>query len=72
MKATINKTFQINQSIDRVWDFLSDPHQLVTCVPGASLTEQVDYRNYKDEINLKFAPIKAKYASTIWKTNTVG
>lgn len=65
MKATINKTFQINEPIDRVWDFLSDPHQLVTCVPGASLTEQVDDRNYKGEVTLKFGPIKAKYAGAI-------
>ena len=65
MKATINKTFQINQPIDKVWDFLSDPHQLVTCVPGASLTEQVDDRNYKGEVTLKFGPIKAKYAGAI-------
>lgn len=61
MVTTIEKTFQVNEPIDKVWDYLSDPSKIVTCVPGASLTEKVDDSNYKGEVTMKFGPIKAKY-----------
>ena len=35
--------------------------KIVTCVPGAALTEKVDDSNYKGEVTMKFGPIKAKY-----------
>lgn len=65
MTTTIDKTFQVNEPIDKVWDYLSDPHKIVTCVPGASLTEQIDDNNYKGEVTLKFGPVKAKYNGQI-------
>ncbi len=65
MKTTINKNFHVEEPIDKVWDFLSDPNQIVTCVPGASLTEQIDDDNFKGEVSLKFGPVKAKYAGQI-------
>ena len=61
MATTIEKTFQVDEPIDKVWDYLSDPSRIVTCVPGASLTEKVDESNYKGEVTMKFGPIKAKY-----------
>ena len=65
MKTTINKTFIVENPIGIVWDHLSDPSKIVTCVPGASLTEQIDDRNFKGEVTLKFGPVKAKYAGQI-------
>lgn len=65
MKATITKSFFVEEPIDKVWEYLCDPHKIVTCLPGASLTEQMDDRNYKGEVTMKFGPIKAKYAGVI-------
>lgn len=65
MKTSINKIFQIEDTADRVWEHLSDPYKIVPCVPGASLTEKVDDRNYKGEVSLKFGPVKAKYSGKI-------
>ena len=65
MKTTLNKQFHIEEPIDVVWGYLIDPHKIVTCVPGASLTEQIDDTNYKGEMTLKFGPVKAKYAGQI-------
>ena len=65
MKTSINKTFQVEEPIDKAWSFLSDPAKIVTCVPGASLTETIDDRNYKGEVTLKFGPVKAKYSGQI-------
>lgn len=65
MKTTIEKTFSIEQSIDKVWAFISNPAEVVTCVPGASVTEKIDDQNYKGQVSLKFGPIKAAYSGDI-------
>ena len=65
MQTTISKKFQIQEPIDRVWEYLTDPNKIVTCVPGASLTEQIDERNFKGGVSLKFGPVKAKYSGQI-------
>ena len=65
MTTTITKTFQVDFPIDAVWDNLTNPDKVVNCVPGASLTEKVDADNFKGEVELKFGPVKAKYAGLI-------
>ncbi|MDN5215895.1 SRPBCC family protein [Fulvivirgaceae bacterium BMA12] len=65
MKTVIEKTFQVEASIEKVWEFLSDPTKIVTCVPGAALTEKIDEKHYKGEVTAKFGPVKAKYNGNI-------
>ncbi|MGI9544719.1 MAG: CoxG family protein [Cyclobacteriaceae bacterium] len=65
MKTSVNKTFQVDQHIDKVWDFLSDPNKVVVCVQGASIVEQVDDKNYKGQVSMKFGPVSAKYNGQI-------
>lgn len=74
MKTTIDKNFQVEESIEKVWEYLSDPVKIVTCVPGATLTEEIDETHYKGEVTTKFGPVKAKYngditITTLDKTN---
>ena len=65
MKTTITKIFHVEENIDRVWEYLADPTKIVTCVPGASLTEKIDDRNFKGKVSLKFGPVKAAYDGKI-------
>ncbi|HQU59246.1 MAG TPA: SRPBCC family protein [Saprospiraceae bacterium] len=65
MKTNIEKTFHVDEPIAKVWENLSDPARIVTCVPGASLTEQMDEDNFKGEVTLKFGPVKASYNGQI-------
>ncbi len=65
MNTLIEKEFDIEQPISRVWKSLADPADIVTCVPGASITEKIDEKNYKGEVVTKFGPIKAKYSGDI-------
>ena len=65
MKTTIEKTFQVQESKAKTWEYLSHPAKIVTCVPGASLTEKIDERNYKGEVIAKFGPVKTKYNGQI-------
>ncbi|RMH59707.1 MAG: carbon monoxide dehydrogenase [Bacteroidetes bacterium] len=65
MQTTISNTFFIEEPIDKVWASLSDPMEVVTCVPGASITEKIDDTHYKGAVTLKFGPVKAEYAGEI-------
>ena len=65
MTTKITKDFEIAQPIDVVWKSLANPEEIVGCVPGASLTEKIDDKNYKGQVVTKFGPIKAAYAGDI-------
>jgi len=65
MNAKIEKSFEVNQDIEKVWSFLSTPSEVVTCVPGASLIEKIDDKNYKGEVSMKFGPVSVKYDGQI-------
>ena len=61
MPIQIEKTFQVEDPIDQVWSLLSDPRRVATCVPGASITEQVDDKTYKGTISVKVGPSATDY-----------
>lgn len=65
MKTSINKTFVVNEPIDKVWATLTNPEEVVSAVPGASLTNTIDDDNYEGAVTLKFGPIKASYSGKI-------
>jgi len=65
MKTQIIKEFHVPAPIAQVWKSLADPTDVVTCVPGASITEKVDDANYKGAVVTKFGPIKASYTGDI-------
>lgn len=65
MKTKIEKNFHVDHPIDLVWENLSDPTKVVTCVQGAELTEKVDDKNYKGKVSMKFGPVSAKYDGAI-------
>ena len=64
MAVKVEKTFQVQEPVEKVWAFLSDPRKVVTCVPGAQITEQVDERNYKGAISVKVGPSVTDFKGT--------
>lgn len=65
MKTTIEKEFDVLEPISKVWEYLSDPTKIVECVPGASLTEKIDDKNFKGQVISSFGPVKASYNGEI-------
>ena len=65
MGQKIEKTFSVKEPLDRVWDFLSDPRKVATCVPGAQITEQLDDKNYKGTISVKVGPSVTDYRGEV-------
>jgi carbon monoxide dehydrogenase subunit G len=56
MAIKIEKTFQVEEPVERVWAFLSDPQKVAGCVPGAQITEKLDESHYKGSISVKVGP----------------
>ena len=65
MHVKIEKTFQVDAPIEQAWTFLSNPSRVVTCVPGANITEQVDDRTYKGAVSMKIGPVKTDFKGDI-------
>jgi len=65
MQTTIEKTFQVDQPIEKVWVFLSDPNRVVVCVPGAKITEKIDERNYRGAVSMKVGPVVTDFKGEI-------
>jgi carbon monoxide dehydrogenase subunit G len=61
----IEKTFQTKEPVETVWKLLSDPTRVVTCVPGAKLTEVVDEQTYKGAITVKVGPTLTDYRGEV-------
>ena len=65
MALKIEKTFEVQEPIEKVWDVLSDPRNVATCVPGAQITEQVDEKTYKGAIKVKVGPSVTDYTGEV-------
>jgi carbon monoxide dehydrogenase subunit G len=61
MAIKIEKSFQLANSPDEVWQFLSNPQKVATCVPGARVNEQVDERTYRGVIKVQVGPAVTDY-----------
>ena len=61
MAIKIEKTLQVQEPLERVWKFLSDPRKVANCVPGAQITEAVDDRTYKGLIKVQVGPSITDY-----------
>ena len=60
----LENSFVIQASPDRVFAYLLDPHNVVGCVPGAELTEEVDSVTFKGKVKIKVGPITVAYSGT--------
>ncbi|HVG90594.1 MAG TPA: SRPBCC family protein [Alphaproteobacteria bacterium] len=56
MPIKVEKTFRVDEPVEKVWIFLSDPRKVAACMPGAQITEQVDDHTYKGAIKVKVGP----------------
>ncbi|MDH5204181.1 MAG: SRPBCC family protein [Hylemonella sp.] len=65
MEVTLDKQYPVAAGIDAAWTVLSNINELATCMPGASITEQVDEKNYKGAVRVKVGPAVAAFSGTI-------
>ncbi len=65
MAIEIRETFQLEAPVERVWRFLLDPQQVVTCMPGAGLDDVIDARTFLGTIRVKVGPVVASYRGRV-------
>jgi carbon monoxide dehydrogenase subunit G len=60
----IENEFEVTAPPDRVYAFLLDVNRVVTCMPGAELSEVVDPTTFKGRVRIKVGPITVAYNGT--------
>ena len=60
----IENSFAVKAPSDRVYEFLLDVNNVVSCVPGAELSEVVDPNTFKGKVRIKVGPVTVNYNGT--------
>jgi len=60
----IENSFPVKAPPDRVYEFLLDVNNVVSCVPGAELSEVVDPDTFKGKVRIKVGPVTVSYNGT--------
>ncbi len=61
MGVSIAEQFEVRASPERVWAWLTDPRQVVECLPGAELLEMQDERTFTGRMRVKVGPVTASF-----------
>ena len=65
MAIEIKETFQVEAPVDVVWRYIMDPHQVVTCMPGAALEQVVDEHTFLGSVKVKVGAITTSYKGRV-------
>jgi len=65
MATRIEERFAVQAPPEAVWAFLIDPTQVVTCLPGAELTEVVDEKTFLGAVKVKVGPVTVGYKGKV-------
>jgi carbon monoxide dehydrogenase subunit G len=60
----LENSFQVSAPPDKVFAYLLDINKVVSCVPGAELSEVVDPSTFKGKVKIKVGPITVAYNGT--------
>jgi carbon monoxide dehydrogenase subunit G len=61
----LTKTFEMAHSPDTVWRGLSDVRLVASCLPGASIVEEISPDQYKGKLAIKVGPLAASFDGLI-------
>jgi hypothetical protein len=61
MGIPIEKSFVVKAPAAAVWEFLTDPVKVASCLPGAAITGQEDGSTWGGTITVKIGPVTAAY-----------
>lgn len=70
MAIELQQTFQVRAPLDAVWAFMLDPQNVVSCMPGASLTRVIDDKSFVGTVKVKIGAVSAQYQGTITYAET--
>ncbi len=64
MAVEIQQSVEVQAPIAEVWALLLSPHKLASCLPGATLSELIDERQFKGNVRLSVGAISLQYQGT--------
>ena len=65
MEVKLEKRYPVDATPAQCWAVLRDVRAVAGCMPGATITEQVDATHYKGAVKLKVGPANAAFAGDI-------
>src|SRR5512138_235682 len=68
MGFRIEERFLVRADADAVFSYLVDARQVVTCLPGAELTEAIDPRTFRGTMKVKVGPVTVAYQGRVLVT----
>ncbi|HSM45981.1 MAG TPA: SRPBCC family protein [Acidimicrobiia bacterium] len=60
----IKNSIEVDQPIDKVWEFCQDVPQVGACLPGAELNEELGPDQYAGKVGISMGPIKMQFSGT--------
>ena len=64
MGLQFENSFTVALSPEDAWVVLLDVPRMAKCLPGAALTEAVDEKTFKGNVNVKVGPVALTFAGT--------
>jgi carbon monoxide dehydrogenase subunit G len=61
MPITLTESFRVNAPIERVWGYLTNPREVVSCLPGAQLGEVESERAFRGAVKVRVGPVTASF-----------
>jgi carbon monoxide dehydrogenase subunit G len=58
----VSNEFEVQQPLDKVWEFFQDVPAVAACLPGAELTEDLGDDHYAGRVGLRMGPVKLEFA----------
>jgi len=65
VEVKLEKRYPVPVEAERAWRVLRDVRAVAGCMPGASITEQVDEKRYKGAVKVKVGPANAQFGGEI-------
>ena len=62
---SVHEHFQVPSDADTVWHIISNPDEIVTCIPGAVLEERHSDESYSGSILVQFGPAKVRFKARV-------
>lgn len=60
----ITNDFEVTQPVSRVWEFFGDIPTVASCLPGASMTEELGEDSYGGTVAIRMGPVRLQFAGT--------
>ncbi len=61
----LSGSYEFNATPEKVWQTLTDPNSLSTCIPGCEKLEEVGKDEYSAMVTIAMGPIRSKFNATV-------